>query len=503
MSNNRIISVKNLKIFSDQAELVKGISFDINNNSILGIIGESGSGKSLTALSILKLIKYKGLQQTGQIYFRNELINSHNIDQIIKNKISIIFQDPMSFLNPSMRCGSQIKEALNKKNKNDVLQLIKKVKIENSEEAYNKYPHELSGGQQQRIMIAIAIAKSPDLIIADEATSSLDSLIKKDIINLLIELKKEYKTSLIIVSHNLKLISNVSNNVVVMNKGKIVEKGTTLDVFKNPKNNYTKNLLLENKNLSKIFNGNNKKKKLILDVKKLKLSLSDKLILNDINFKLFKGETLGLIGQSGSGKTSISRCITGFYKKYSGEINYEGINIKEIKRFDYSREVQLIFQDPYSALNPNIKIINQLTEPIGIHFKLSKDEAKNLAGEYLNKVKLKENLFYKYPSELSGGERQRVVIARALCLKPKLIICDECVSALDKSIQNGILKLLNQLKNELELTYIFISHDLNLVKLMSDTIIVLKNGEIVDMNSSLKLFKKPKNYTKKLIEAII
>ena len=255
--------------------------------------------------------------------------------------------------------------------------------------------------------------------------------------------------------------------------------------------------------MSKIFNGNNKKKKLILDVKKLKLSLSDKLILNDINFKLFKGETLGLIGQSGSGKTSISRCITGFYKKYSGEINYEGINIKEIKRFDYSREVQLIFQDPYSALNPNIKIINQLTEPIGIHFKLSKDEAKNLASEYLNKVKLKENLFYKYPSELSGGERQRVVIARALCLKPKLIICDECVSALDKSIQNGILKLLNQLKNELELTYIFISHDLNLVKLMSDTIIVLKNGEIVDMNSSIKLFKKPKNYTKKLIEAII
>ena len=242
---------------------------------------------------------------------------------------------------------------------------------------------------------------------------------------------------------------------------------------------------------------------MILDVKKLKLSLSDKLILNDINFKLFKGETLGLIGQSGSGKTSISRCITGFYKKYSGEINYEGINIKEIKRFDYSREVQLIFQDPYSALNPNIKIINQLTEPIGIHFKLSKDEAKNLASEYLNKVKLKENLFYKYPSELSGGERQRVVIARALCLKPKLIICDECVSALDKSIQNGILKLLNQLKNELELTYIFISHDLNLVKLMSDTIIVLKNGEIVDMNSSIKLFKKPKNYTKKLIEAII
>ena len=235
MKSSKIISVKNLKIFAKQTALVKGVSFEINENSVLGIIGESGSGKSLTALSILNLIKYKGLTQTGKIFFKNELISTNNIEDIIKNKISIIFQDPMSFLNPSMRCGNQINEALKVRDKQSVLDLIEKVKIPNPVETYNKYPHELSGGQQQRIMIAIAIAKNPDLIIADEATSSLDSLVKKDILNLLIELKKEFKTSLVIVSHNLNLIYSISNYVLVMNKGMIVEKGTTKQLFKKPK----------------------------------------------------------------------------------------------------------------------------------------------------------------------------------------------------------------------------------------------------------------------------
>ncbi len=502
MKSSKIISVKNLKIFAKQNALVKGISFEINENSILGIIGESGSGKSLTALSILNLIKYKGLNQTGKIFFKNELISKNNIEDILKNKISIIFQDPMSFLNPSMRCGNQINEALKVRDKKSVLDLIEKVKIPNPDETYNKYPHELSGGQQQRIMIAIAIAKNPDLIIADEATSSLDSLVKKDIIKLLIQLKKDYSTSLVIVSHNLNLISSISNYVLVMNKGQIVEKGPTEQVFKKSKDEYTKNLIKENKIVGK-NSRKQLKEKTILIVKNLDLSLGNKRILDNINFKIKKGETLGLIGQSGSGKTTISRCITGFYKKYDGEIKYEGINVREISRYNLSRKIQLIFQDPYSALNPNIKIINQIVDPIMIHFKLNKDEAKILAIDYLAKVELSNNLFNKYPSELSGGERQRVVIARALCLKPELIICDECVSALDKSIQNAILKLLNKLKFELKLTYIFISHDLSLVKYMSDNIVVLKNGIIVDKNSSNALFKKPKDYTKKLIEAII
>ena len=502
MKSSKIISVKNLKIFAKQTALVKGVSFEINENSILGIIGESGSGKSLTALSILNLIKYKGLTQTGKIFFKNELISKSNIEDIIKNKISIIFQDPMSFLNPSMRCGNQINEALKVRDKQSVLDLIEKVKIPNPLETYNKYPHELSGGQQQRIMIAIAIAKNPDLIIADEATSSLDSLVKKDILKLLIELKKEFKTSLVIVSHNLNLIYSISNYVLVMNKGRIVEKGTTKQVFNKPIEEYTKNLIKENKIVGK-KSVNQHKANTILVVKNLDLSLGNKIILDNINFKIKKGETLGLIGQSGSGKTTISRCLTGFYKNYNGEIKYDGINIREISRYKLSRKIQLIFQDPYSALNPNIKIINQIIDPIMIHFKINKNEAKTLAIEYLNKVELKKHLFNKYPSELSGGERQRVVIARALSLKPELIICDECVSALDKSIQNAILKLLNKLKIELKLTYIFISHDLSLVKHMSDNIIVLKNGIIVDQNSTKAIFKKPKDYTKKLIEAII
>ena len=261
MKKSKIISVQNLKIYSKEIVLVRGISFDVNENSILGIIGESGSGKSLTALSILNLIKYKGLSQTGKIFFKNELISKSNIDEIIKTKISIVFQDPMSFLNPSMRCGNQINEALNLKNKNRVLDLIKKVKISNPEETYYKYPHELSGGQQQRIMIAIAIAKNPKLIIADEATSSLDSLIKKDIINLLVELKKEYSTSLIIVSHNLNLISSLSNHVLVMNKGQIVEQGPANEVFKYPRETYTKNLIKKNTLIKR-----NSRKKIINEI---------------------------------------------------------------------------------------------------------------------------------------------------------------------------------------------------------------------------------------------
>ena len=500
---SKLISVNNLKVSSVHKKLVKGISFDLHRNEILGIIGESGSGKSLTALSILSLIKFKGLNQSGEIFYADELIDKSNQDNIIRNEISIIFQDPMSYLNPSMKCGEQILEALKIKDKNQVLSLINKVKIDEPELTYNKYPHQLSGGQQQRIMIAIAIAKEPNLIIADEATSSLDSLIKKDIINLLMELKNEYKLSLIIVSHNLNLVSKISNYVLVMNDGLIVEEGSTNKVFKNPKENYTKKLIDQNNKLKR-----NKRKKIvkankILNIENLELSIKGKHILQNISFKIIEGETIGIIGQSGSGKTTISRCIIGFYKNYDGKIHYKGKEIKSINRYNLSKEIQLIFQDPYSALNPNIKIIDQIKEPMKVHFKLSKDELNNKAYDYLNKVKLKEDLYNKYPSELSGGERQRVVIARALCLKPKLIICDECVSALDKSIQFSILKLLDNLKKEMKLTYIFISHDLALVKIMSDRIIVLKDGQIVDENTTNNLFKNPKKYTKKLIDAII
>jgi len=505
LKNSNILSVRNLKVFNKKSTLVKGISFELKTNDILGIVGESGSGKSLTALSILRLIKYKGLYQSGQIYLNKKLISDDNIEELIRNKISIIFQDPMSYLNPSMICGQQINEVIPSKNKDQVLNLIRKVKIKNPELTYNKYPHQLSGGQQQRIMIAIAIAKKPKIIIADEATSSLDSLIKKDIIELLIELKKELNTSLIIVSHNLNLIFKISSKVLFMNKGLIVEQGSTAEIFLNPKKNYTKNLLKQSEKISKDLRKKTKpiSSNIILEVKDLSLVINNKKIIDNINFNIKEGETIGIIGQSGSGKTTISRCIIGFYKNYVGRINYNGINVNRINRFNLSKEIQLIFQDPYSALNPNIKIINQIIEPMKIHFSLNKGELIKQASEYLSKVKLHEDLYYKYPAELSGGERQRVVIARALCLKPKLIICDECVSALDKSIQYSVLKLLESLKKEMSLTYIFISHDLSLVKLMANKIIVLNNGKIVDKNSSSKLFKNPKKYTKKLIDSII
>jgi peptide/nickel transport system ATP-binding protein len=487
---SKLISVNNLKVSSENKKLVKGISFDLNRNEILGIIGESGSGKSLTALSILSLIKFKGLYQSGEIFYADELIDKNNQDNIIRNEISIIFQDPMSYLNPSMKCGEQILEALKIKDKNQVLSLINKVKINEPELTYNKYPHQLSGGQQQRIMIAIAIAKEPNLIIADEATSSLDSLIKKDIINLLMELKNEYKLSLIIVSHNLNLVSKISNYVLVMNDGLIVEEGSTNKVFKNPKENYTKKLIDQNNKLKKSKRKKIVKANKILNIENLELSIKGKHILQNISFKIIEGETIGIIGQSGSGKTTISRCIIGFYKNYDGKIHYKGKEIKSISRYNLSKEIQLIFQDPYSALNPNIKII------------VNKEEYVQKSLETLKLVNL-EGYENRMPSELSGGERQRVVIARALCLKPKLIICDECVSALDKSIQFSILKLLDNLKKEMKLTYIFISHDLALVKIMSDRIIVLNDGQIVDENPTSNLFKNPKKYTKKLIDAII
>ena len=266
---------------------------------------------------------------------------------------------------------------------------------------------------------------------------------------------------------------------------------------------YTKKLIDQNNKLIKTKRKKIVKANKILNIKNLELSIKGKHILQNISFKIIEGETIGIIGQSGSGKTTISRCIIGFYKNYDGKIHYKGKEIKSINRYNLSKEIQLIFQDPYSALNPNIKIIDQIKEPMKVHFKLSKDELNNRAYDYLNKVKLTEDLYHKYPSELSGGERQRVVIARALCLKPKLIICDECVSALDKSIQFSILKLLDKLKKEMKLTYIFISHDLALVKIMSDRIIVLKDGQIVDENPTNNLFKNPKKYTKKLIDAII
>ena len=508
--NNSLLEIKNLNVSADKKSIVKNISFKLKKNNILGIVGESGSGKSITALSILKLSFFRGLNQSGNLFFNNTDLNkisNNDFRKILRNDIGIIFQDPSSYLNPSVKCGIQLIECFKSSNSdninitNNAIDLLKKVKIDDPETTLNKYPHELSGGQQQRLMIAMMISKNPKILICDEATSSLDTVVKKEIISLLIRLKKEYKMSLIFITHNLNLVHEISDYIIFLKDGEIIEEGETAEIFKNPKNEYTKNLISLNKKLSINKINFSKTNSEILKVNNLSLNLGGKKILNKINFELFKNDSLGIIGESGSGKTTISKCILKIHEGYSGDIFYNSENIKTINRLSNSKEIQVIFQDPYSSLDPSIRVIDQVIEPMKFHKIISKDNLYSEAIKILESVRLNSDLYNKFPSQLSGGERQRVVIARALTMKPKILICDECVSALDKNIQNSILNLLVELKNKLSLTLIFISHDIRIVKNICNRVMVLKNGVIVDFNETQKLFKNPNPYTKSLINA--
>ena len=503
MSKKTILEVKNLKISSKKNYLIHDLSFKVNHKEILGIVGESGSGKSLTALSIIDLIKHKGLKQEGEIIFNRSIIKTDNNEpwKAKKNEIAIIFQDPASYLNPSMKCGDQIIECIiGDKNKvNEATNLLKKVIIDDPMACLNKYPHELSGGQQQRVMIAMALAKKPKILIADEATSSLDTIIKKEIINLIIKLKYELESSLIIVTHNLNLIKSISDRIIVVREGKICETGSTKSFFKNPKTEYGKKLIKNSK--VKFSSSTSTKNNEILSVENIQLDIGSSNILDKINFVLKEKESIGIIGESGSGKSSISKCIIGYYKNYRGVIRYKGVNIKHYTRRLLSKEVQLIFQDPYSSLDPKIRIINHIQQVLKFHYNHSNNEAKTRAKEYLSLVNLDEKLFNKFPKQLSGGERQRVVIAAAISLSPKILICDECVSALDSSTRFSILNLLTDLKNNLNFSLIFISHNLPVVKSISDKIIVLKNGKIIENKLNSNLIKSKNEYVKKLLKS--
>ena len=503
MSKKTILEVKNLKISSKKNYLIHDLSFKVNHKEILGIVGESGSGKSLTALSIIDLIKHKGLKQEGEIIFNRSIIKTDNNEpwKAKKNEIAIIFQDPASYLNPSMKCGDQIIECIigDKDKVSEATSLLKKVVIDDPMACLNKYPHELSGGQQQRVMIAMALAKKPKILIADEATSSLDTIIKKEIINLIIKLKYELESSLIIVTHNLNLIKSISDRIIVVREGKICETGSTKSFFKNPKTEYGKKLIKNSK--VKFSSSTSTKNNEILSVENIQLDIGSSNILDKINFVLKEKESIGIIGESGSGKSSISKCIIGYYKNYRGVIRYKGVNIKHYTRRLLSKEVQLIFQDPYSSLDPKIRIINHIQQVLKFHYNHSNNEAKTRAKEYLSLVNLDEKLFNKFPKQLSGGERQRVVIAAAISLSPKILICDECVSALDSSTRFSILNLLTDLKNNLNFSLIFISHNLPVVKLISEKIIVLKNGKIIENKLNSNLIKSKNEYVKKLLKS--
>ena len=535
MSNNKLLSIKKLTIKIGDQIILSNVSFDLKKNEVLGLVGESGSGKSFTALSVLDLIHLKNLKTEGEIIFNGRELNklSKKEYQKIRGKeISMIFQEPMSSLNPTMKCGDQISEIIinhekisKKIAKKRSIELIKKVQLKNPKLVFEKYPFQLSGGQQQRIMIAIAIACKPKLLIADEPTTSLDSLVRNDIISLIKSLQNEYSMSVLFISHDLKLVSKFVDNLIVLKNGMIIEKGISSQIFNSPKENYTKHLINssppKNNRPNRLITSINKKNKIIskeeradhhlkiynknplLKINNLTVFYKNNQILKDISFDMYKGETLGIIGESGSGKSTIAKSILGLIKINNGKILFKNQNTNDISNSIFRKKVQLIFQDPYSSLNSEISIGKSIIEPMIAHKIFnSKHEMKCRAIELLNQVGLSESDFKKFPNQFSGGQRQRIVIARALALNPEIIICDESVSALDVSIQAQILNLLSDLKEKYLFTFLFISHDMSVIKYFTDRLIVLKKGQIIELNETDFLFDNPKKtYTKSLIKA--
>ncbi len=553
-----LLKVRNLCISTasknKRKSLVKNISFEIKENEIIGLLGESGSGKSLTSLAILSLLDKNKFKISGEILFhkKNLLgINNHEMLKVRGSKISMIFQEPMSALNPTMKIGKQLFEVYKTHQiksiteiKTEINGLIKKVKLDGIKNLLEKYPHEISGGQKQRVMIMMALACKPELLIADEPTTALDVTVQKEIIEILKSLQETQKLSILFISHDLKLVSKIADRLVILKSGEIIEKGNSKSIFRSPKSSYTKALLsmimnpkkrpkilptiktfdlnkkpvLENNKLRQKRQKDIYSKKPILKITNLSkfyntspnffTKNNEFKALNKIDLNLYPGETLGLIGESGSGKTTLSNAILKIHSFEEGEIFYEGNDVSTLKGeylLNFRRQVQLIFQDPYASLNPLKNIMETIAEPIKYH-RLIDDKNKIIekVTELLNDVGLDESFLQRYPHELSGGQRQRICIARAICLHPKVIICDECVSALDVSVQATILNLLNSLKKKYDFTYIFISHDLSVVKYMSDRIVVLFNGKVVEYEEADKMFLNPKsNYTKKLIKASI
>ena len=548
-----LIRVNNLQVeFKTKdllVEAVRGVSLNINPGETVGLVGESGSGKSVVALSIMGLIpEPPGRIKGGEILLEGENLLKYSEQQIRKirgNRISMIFQEPMTSLNPVFTIGYQIGEALilhqnmtKKEARERTIDLLDEVGIVRPSKRIDAYPHEMSGGQRQRVMIAMAIACQPDLLIADEPTTALDVTIQKQILEILQELQDKLKMSMLFISHDLGIISQITKKVLVMHKGKIVEQGNTSDIFNNPQHLYTKGLVacrptldvktsrlpvisdfLDGKNLSMPLKETKKSEmEILLEVKNLKKyfplekSFFGKVntwikAVDDVSFKIRRGDTLGLVGESGCGKTTLGRAILRLIEPSSGSVIYNNINLQNLdgkKLKAMRRKVQIIFQDPYASLNPRMTIGSSIMEPMIIHnLYSSKDERISKVEALMKQVGLNKNMRNRYPHEFSGGQRQRICIARTIAVQPEFIICDESVSSLDVSIQAQILNLLKDLQDELNLTYIFISHDLTVVKFISDYVAVMNQGKIVEMNDSEEIYRAPKDfYTKKLIDAI-
>ena len=550
-----ILSIQNLSIAFNGNEVIHNISYHLNPNEILGIVGESGSGKSVSSLAILGLLPKRISKITsGTIVYKGVDITQatpKTFQNIRGHKIAMIFQEPMSSLNPSMTCGKQVQEILlqhtnlaKQEAKAETLVLFEKVKLPNIKRVFKAYPHEISGGQKQRVMIAMAIACKPDILIADEPTTALDVTVQNDIIRLIKDLQKETKMSVIFITHDLALISEIADRVLVMYKGEIVEQGTIETIFKNPKNDYTKALIRSRPSLNErlkvlptiqdVLDDNIKtdiitseERKTSHDILYSKPPLLEVInvekryiskpswfskpktfkAVNDVSFKLYEGETLGLVGESGCGKSTLGNAILQLDKVTSGTILYNGVDITKLSRLEtrkLRKDIQIIFQDPFASLNPRMPVGKAIMEPMRVHQLFSTDATrKTKVIEILQRVGLSKDYFNRYPHEFSGGQRQRIGIARTIALQPKLIVCDESVSALDISVQAQVLNLLNELKADFGFTYIFISHDLAVVKYMADQLLVMNNGKIEELGDADAIYSNPKTeYTKKLIKAI-
>ena len=523
---SKLLEIKNLsvdfKLRENVFRAVDNISFEIDKNQTLALVGESGSGKSVTAMSILKLLPYpKAMHpKNSKIIFEGENIlefDNKSLRQVRGNIVSMIFQEPMTSLNPFHRVGDQIIEAIithckisKKEAKNKAFELLELVEIPDLSRRFKSFPHELSGGQRQRVMIAMALVNNPKLLIADEPTTALDVTIQAQILDLMSKLQKELGMSILFITHDLGLVDKFSDKVAVMKEGKIVEIGETKKVFTNPKEEYTKLLLASiPKEKTKIKS----EPEPLVEISDLDVfyRIESQNIFKEnyfhavknVNLKINKKTTIGLVGESGSGKSTLGRAIANLLP-YKGSVIFDGKEISSIKDRSVRKDIQIIFQDPYGSLSPRLTVGDIIGEGLDIHMNLSKKERNDLIEQTMKEVELDPKYRFKYPHEFSGGQRQRIAIARSIILKPKFIILDEPTSALDRSIQIQIIDLLKSLQEKYSLTYLFISHDLKVIRAMSDRILVMQNGEMVEEGNAKSIFEKPKEeYTRELLSAAI